>query len=340
MKSLRIVYFGTPHFAVPTLQRLLDEEWPVVAAVTQPDRPRGRGQKPSPGPVKQLAESRDIPVLQPERARDETFLDQVRALAPDLGVVAAYGKILPQALLEIPRLGMVNVHASLLPRWRGASPIHRAVMAGDRETGVSIMRVVRELDAGAVFSVARRPVGPDETSEEVERDLAAIGADLLVSTLPTIESGDARETPQAEGGVTYAPRLTKEEGLIAWDAPAAAIHNQVRGLHPWPHAYTLLDDARVIVLRTALVTGGPSAAPPAERRPAGAGPASVEPASMPPKPGQVVVVEGDRLLVAAGDGELLQLLQLQLEGRRAVSAREFAAGTHLKPGRRFGVWPR
>lgn len=319
MTQLRIVYFGTPDFAVPTLERLVEAGCPVAAVVTQPDKPRGRGQKPSPGPVKAFAASRGLPVLQPERLRDEAFLSGIAEMAPDLGVVAAYGKILPQALLDIPRLGMVNVHASLLPRWRGASPVHRAVMAGDPETGVSIMRVVRELDAGAVFSVARRPIGQDETSEDVERDLAAIGARLLVATLPAIAAGDAPPVPQDEGGVSYAPRLTKEEGLIAWDAPAEALHNQVRGLHPWPHAYTFLDEARVILLRSAL--------PPGTERVAGS-------------PGEVVAVSSDEIVVAAGDGRPLLLRQLQLEGRRPLSARDFAAGTRLKPGRRFGVWPR
>jgi methionyl-tRNA formyltransferase len=190
-------------------------------------------------------------------------------------------------------------------------------MSGDRETGVSIMRVVRELDAGAVFSVARRPIGPDETSEEVERDLAVLGGDLLLSTLPTIESGTARETPQPETGVSYAPRLTKEEGLVAWQAPASAIHDQVRGLHPWPHAFTFLGDARVIVLRSALG----------------------EPAGSEAQPGQILAIEGDHVVVAAGDGRTVHLLQLQMEGRRPLSGRDFAAGARLKPGQRFGVWP-
>jgi methionyl-tRNA formyltransferase len=318
VSDLRLVYFGTPGFAVPTLERLLDRHFTVAAVVTQPDRPRGRGQRESAAPVKAAALSRGLPVLQPERLREESFLEQVRRLAPDVGVVAAYGKILPQALLDIPRLGLLNVHASVLPRWRGASPVHRAVMAGDAETGVSIMRVVRELDAGPVFAVRRRPIGADETSEDVERHLAVMGADLLVSVLDEIDAGTAHETPQDEAGVTYAPRLTKDEGLIAWNAPAAAIHNQIRGLQPWPHAATSLEQARVIVLRSA----------PDDR----AAPADAA-------PGEVVAVDAAGIAVAAGDGRLLRLLQLQLEGRRPLSARDFAAGARLKPGRRFGVWP-
>jgi methionyl-tRNA formyltransferase len=320
VSALRLVYFGTPAFALPTLERLVEGRWPIVAVVTQPDRPRGRGQRPSAGPVKAFAESRSLRVLQPERLKEEAFLEEMRRLAPDVGVVAAYGKILPQALLDVPRLGLVNVHASLLPRWRGASPVHRAVMAGDCETGVSIMRVVRELDAGPVFAVARRPIGPDETTEEVERDLAVMGGALLGSVLRDIEAGRAVETPQESGGASYAPRLTKEEGVIAWEAPAQAIHNQVRGLQPWPHAYSFFDAARVIVLKSAL----PSSAGDAVRA----------------LPGEVVALEADRVTVAAGDGHVLELLRLQLEGRRPVSGREFAAGVRLKVGRRFGVWPR
>jgi methionyl-tRNA formyltransferase len=314
----RLVYFGTPDFAVPPLARLLARPFDVLAVVTQPDRPRGRGQKETAAPVKAFAEARGLRVLQPERLKDEAFLDEIRRLAPDLGVVAAYGKILPQALLDIPRLGLVNVHASILPRWRGASPVHRAVMAGDPETGVSIMRVVRELDAGPVFAVRPRAIGPDETSEEVERGLAEIGAELLVAVVDALDTGAARATPQDPVGVSYAPRLTKEDGRIAWEATAGAIHNQVRGLQPWPHAYTFLDGTRVIVLRSA--------------REAGSAPQGA-------LPGEVVALSAEAIVVAAGDGGLLRLVQLQMEGRRPVSGREFAAGHRLKAGRRFGVWP-
>ena len=319
MSRLRVLFFGTPAFAVPSLQQLLAHPLDVIGVVTQPDRPRGRGQKESPSPIKARALAHGVEVLQPNRVKDDEVLDAIRRLAPDLGVVAAYGKILPQALLDIPRLGLINVHASLLPRWRGASPVHRAVMAGDAETGISIMRVVRELDAGGVFAVRRRPIGPDETSEEVERDLSVMGAQLLVDVVDAMQAGTARETPQDASGMTYAPRLTKEEGLIAWDAPATAIHNQVRGLQPWPHASTFLEESRVIVLRSAR-----------DGRTAPEGTA----------PGEVAGVDEEAILVAGGDRELLRLVQLQLEGRRPVSGREFAAGTRLKAGRRFGVWPK
>jgi methionyl-tRNA formyltransferase len=313
MPTLRVAFFGTPEFAIPTLSRLLDAGFPVVAAVTQPDRPRGRGQKPSPGPVKLLAAQRGIPVLQPERLRHEDFLRALAATAPDIGVVAAYGKILPEPVLSLPPLGLVNVHASLLPRWRGASPVHRAVMAGDAETGVSIMRIVKELDAGAVFAMARRAIGPEETSGEVERDLALLGAGLLPEVLASIQRGDASLTPQDSTQITYAPLLTKEEGRLDWREPAAALHNRIRGLHPWPHAFTFLRGARVIVLR--------SLAPDPGGQTRGA-------------PGEILAVHPGHLEVATGAGTL-RVTQLQAEGRRALPAREFSAGVRLAPGARF-----
>ena len=318
MTPLRLVFFGTPEFAVPTLRDVRAHGHDVAAVVTQPDRPRGRGQKPSPGPVKAFAERHGLRVLQPERLKDDAFLADLASLAPDLGIVAAYGKILPAALIAIPRLGLINVHASLLPRWRGASPIHRAVMAGDADTGVSIMRVVQALDAGGVFAIAYRAIGPDETSEEVEHDLAESGARLILPVIDALGTGAANETPQDGSLVTYAPRLTREDGLISWEAPAFAIHNQVRGLYPWPHAFTSLDGTRVIVLRTSV--GSHGIVPPPNAR-----------------SGQVVAVDREAIVVAAGDGRPLALLQVQAEGRRAVNAREFAAGTRLQPGARFGT---
>lgn len=318
MTPLRLVFFGTPDFAVPTLREVLAAGHQVAAVVTQPDRPKGRGQKPSPPPVKCLAVGRGLTVLQPERMKDDALRAALLALSPDLGVVAAYGRILPASLLAIPRLGMINVHASLLPRWRGASPIHRAVMAGDAETGVSIMRVVQALDAGGVFTEERRPIGPDETSEEIECDLAERGARLILPVIEDLAHATAIERPQDEARVTYAPRLTREDGLIAWNEPAATIHNQVRGLHPWPHAFTSLGGARVIVRHTSV--GPLSAAPPADA-----------------KPGEIVAIDGGTIVVLAGDRTLVGLLQLQAEGRRAVEARDFAAGARLRPGMRFGA---
>ncbi len=311
--QLRVVFFGTPAFAVPTLQALHQSRHPVVGVVTQPDRARGRGQKSQPGPVKQFAEHNVLPLLQPARLRDEAFLETLRAWRADLGVVAAYGKILTDDVLQTPRLGLINVHASLLPKYRGAAPIHRAVMSGDAETGVTIMRVVKALDAGPMISKVRRPIGEHETSADVERDIAELGAHALVKAVNALAEGRASETSQDESEAVYAPKIEKSDGIIDWSRPARDIHNQIRGLHPWPHAYSELEGERTILLKSEV------------EREDGAGEIV---------PGTVVEAKGDRLLVGTGRG-VLRLLTLQREGRRPVSAREFLAGRHIQPGTRF-----
>jgi methionyl-tRNA formyltransferase len=307
--ALRIVYFGTPAFAVPTLAALVASRHRVAAVVSQPDRPKGRGHHMVPTATKQLAAAEGIPVWQPERLRDEGFLRQVNELKPDLGVVAAYGKLLPDALLQIPRLGMINVHGSVLPRWRGAAPVHRAVIEGDAETGVTIMRVVKELDAGAMFVIGRRPIGADETSVEVERALADLGAGLAVRTVDALSEGTAVETPQPQEGITYASKLSKAESAVAWTEPARRLHDLVRGLQPWPLVAARLADARVLIHRTALTDEVSAAAP-----------------------GTVARAEGDHLGVVAGDGRILRLVELQPEGRRVMRARDFLASRRIAPG--------
>ena len=316
---LRVIFFGTPVFAVPTLEALLDTSHTLVAVVTQPDRPRHRGHQVSRSPVKIVADTAGVPVWQPDRLRDPAFLERVSALAPDAGVVAAYGRILPAPLLTIPRLGLLNVHASLLPRHRGAAPVHRAIMVGDRETGITIMHIVEALDAGPMLAAVTRAIGPDETSVEVERDLARIGADLLVDTLDRVASGRVRPVEQDESAATYAPRLATADGIIDWARPASALHNQVRGLHPWPHASTSLDDRRIIVLRTAPCPDGADAA----GQPAG----TILPAAR------------GRLLVAAGENTVLEILTLQLAGGRPMPAHAFLAGHPLPAGARFAGPP-
>lgn len=312
---MTVIFFGTPAFAVPALEAILASRHQVLGAVTQPDRPRGRGRRLAEPPVKAAARQAGLPVWQPERLKDGAWLDVCRALRPDIGVVVAYGKILPQVLLDIPRFGFVNVHASLLPRYRGASPIQHAVMNGDRETGVCIMRVVAALDAGPILASRRRPIGPDETAADVERDLAGLGAGLLVETLDAIEAGTAREEPQDERAATFAPRLTKEDGLIDWTAPAPRLHDFVRGLHPWPLAWTWLDGSRLTVRR-----GRPAPDVP----PSGA------------RPGTVIEAPRHRLVVACGEGTAFELLELVPEGRRPMSASAFLAGHPLEAGHRLG----
>lgn len=310
---LRVVFFGTPGFAVPTLERLIHSQHPVVGVVTQPDRPRGRGQRITDGPVKALAASLKLPILQPERLAREDLASQLASWNAEIGVVAAYGKLLPDWLLAaIPR-GLLNVHASLLPRYRGASPIHRAVIAGDHETGVTIMRVVKALDAGPLLASVTVPIGPDDTTTIVEAMLAIKGADLLVATLDAIEAGTAVETPQDDSQATYAPKLSKTEGIIDWSRPAPHIHNLIRGLWPWPHASTHLAHKRYILHRSRLSSIDHEA-----------------------EPGTIIrasVIGG--LHVACGTSTALELLDLQLEGTRVMSARDAIAGQALTVGARF-----
>lgn len=312
-RPLRIVYFGTPAYAVPALERLIASPHEVAAVVSQPDRPKGRGQRLIPTPTKDVAARSGIRVLQPERIRDLGFSDLIAALQPDLGVVAAYGRILPDALLAVPRYGMINVHASILPAYRGAAPVHRAVIAGERETGVTIMRVVRELDAGPTFAIARRAIGPDETSEDVERGLAELGAALLLDVVTAMAEGRAVETPQDHTRATYAAKVVRSESTLDWSLPAARIHDLVRGLQPWPLVAVSIDGARHLIhqtVRTDQQTDAPG--------------------------GTLVHAAGDRLEVAGGDGGVLRIARIQPEGRRVMTAREFLAGRRVAVGTRLG----
>jgi methionyl-tRNA formyltransferase len=311
---LRVAFFGTPGFAVPALEHLANSRHQVVGVITQPDKPRGRGQKITEGPVKSLATSLRVPVLQPAKLARDQFESQFASLNADIGVVAAYGKILPDWLLAAPTFGLINVHASLLPRYRGASPVHRAVINGDSDTGVTIMRVVKALDAGPMLAAAIVPIGSDDTTTIVESMLAIRGAELLVQTLDAIEAGTARETPQDESLVTYAPKLAKTEGLVDWSLPGARIHNLIRGLWPWPHAYSYLGQARYILHRSRL----------SDRPTQNAEPGTIIQAS---------TIEG--LHVACGGGSAIELVDLQLEGKRVLGAREAMAARVLVPGARF-----
>jgi len=313
-----IVFFGTPEFAVPTLEALIASRHRVAAVVSQPDRPKGRGQHLQPTPTKAIAGAHGIPVLQPSKIRDAAFLEEIRAFAPDLGVVVAFGRILPDALIAIPRLGMINVHASILPRYRGAAPIQRVVMAGDAETGVTIMRVETELDAGATFAIDRVPIQPDATSGDMEATLATLGAQLLLPVVDALEAGVAIETPQDHAKATLAPKLTKEEGPIDWAQPAVTIHNRIRGLQPWPLASTTLLGRRLVLRRTGVRPGSDK------------GQTGIS-------PGAVLRARGDELVVACGEGTALQILDIQPEGKRTMQARDFIAGRGVAEGDRFGT---
>jgi methionyl-tRNA formyltransferase len=262
--------------------------------------------------VKARARAAGVRVLQPLRLKDPSFTDALRALQADLGVVAAYGRILTDEVLAAPRLGLINVHASLLPKYRGAAPVHRAIIAGEQETGVTIMRVVKALDAGPMLRSARRPIGIDDTSDEVERDLARLGAELLVQAVDDIAADRAQETPQDDTAATYAHRLTKEDGIVDWTWPARRIHDQIRGLRPWPHAHAFVRGGRLILLRSSITSETAGTA----------------------DPGTIVEASGDRLIVATGDAPL-RLVQIQAEGKRPMLVRDFLAGHHLAVGDRF-----
>ncbi|MFI5177199.1 MAG: methionyl-tRNA formyltransferase [Vicinamibacterales bacterium] len=311
-----MLFFGTPAFAVPTLERLASSTHQIVGVVTQPDRPRGRGQKVQPEAVKRAADARGLPVIQPERLGDQAFVGVVEALTPDLGVVAAYGKILPQRIIDLPRRGLINVHASLLPRWRGAAPVHRAILAGDQQTGVTIMRVALALDAGPMLARATVEIGPDETSAELEARLATLGAELLVETVDRLARGPVTEAPQDERLVTYAGRLTRRESEIDWARPAAAIHNQIRGLQPWPLAGASLGGRRVAFLKSAVASSGPVTAPPAT----------------------VVSVDPTSFTVASKPGAV-RILAIQEAGRAPMSVREFLNGRRVLVGDAVGPLP-
>ena len=310
-----IVFFGTPQFAVPTLEALIASRHHVPLVVTQPDKRRDRGQKVTDSPVKAAAREHDKPVFQPERLRDPAVADVLRQHSPDVAVVAAYGKLIPPDLLSLPRLGMLNVHASLLPKYRGAAPVHRAIMNGEAETGVTIMQMVEALDAGDMLARSARAIGASETSEQLEQSLAQDGARLLLDVLERLEAGTVHPEPQDESESTYAPRLRKEEGLIDWTQPARRIHDQVRGLYPWPHAYSHLDGARLILWKTEV------------RLKADTTPEVT--------PGVIVDVSRDAIEVATGDGRIA-ITELQAEGRRPMGTRDFLPGRMVRPGMTFG----
>lgn len=317
---MNVVFFGTPEFAVPALERLIASPYRVVGVVTQPGRPRGRGQKIAEGEVADCARAHGLPVLQPDRLKDNGFLAALDGFGADLGVVAAYGRILPDAVLQTPRLGFINLHASLLPRYRGAAPVQRAILAGEVQTGVSIMRVVAELDAGPVFLAEAVPIASHETSVELERRLAAVGAAALLRVADALARGEAVATPQDDRLASYAPRITKEEGIIRWARPAETIHNQVRALHPWPHAWTTLAGRRYIIIESAVAPDPPAPSPPPGER----------------RPGQILVASGSSVIVAAGLSASLRILRIQPEGKRAMETREFLAGHPLAPGMVLG----
>lgn len=306
---------GTPELACVSLRELLSaSEMEVVAVVTQPDRPKGRELKLQPSPVKQAASSAGIPVLQPEKARAPEFLAQLRTFCPELIAVAAFGQILPPALLALPRFGCINVHTSLLPRYRGAAPIQWAILNDDKQTGVTIMKMDAGLDTGDILSQEITPVLPHDTAQSLHDRLAQIGAELLVKTIPAYISGQISPHPQPSDGVTLAPKIKKHDGQLDWNESARTLWNRVRGLVPWPGAFTFVQvhGARHLLKawQASVVDVGGNA-------------------------GTIIQADAQGVLVGCGH-QALRIETLQLEGGRRLSAQQFLAGHHIKPGDRLG----
>lgn len=303
---MRIVFMGTPEFAVPSLRALCDHGYEVVGVFTQPDRPRGRGNKLSPSPVKEYALSQGIPVFQPEKIRRDG-VDDLQALAPDLCVTAAFGQILSQEILDIPPMGSVNVHASLLPRHRGSAPINWAILQGDRQAGVTTMMMARGIDTGDMLLKAATDILPGETAGELTLRLSEIGASLLLDTLQGMTDGSVKPIPQDEAQMTYDPMLTKQMGVIDWTEPAEAIVNRIHGLNPWPGCSTAIQGGRLKLLRAKTAEGSGA-------------------------PGEILAADVKAGLVIACGSGAAEITQLQAPGGKPMNARDYLRGHAMAVG--------
>ena len=301
---MRILFMGTPDFAVPSLQALLDAGHDICGVFTQPDKPKNRGMKLQPPPVKVLAQEHEIPVYQPTSVKDGAALEIIQELAPELIVVAAYGRILPNSILEYPAKGCINVHSSLLPKFRGAAPIHWAVVSGETETGVTIMHMAQELDAGDIIDQIRTPIDPDESVESVHDRLAELGGKILVEVVEKIANGTATRTPQDSAQATYAPMLSRELSNIDWTQSAKAIHDKIRGLSPWPAASTnIISDTTIKIFGSVDLGETTSAAA-----------------------GTILAAGKQGIDVACGDGKVLRITQLQAPGGKRMAAADYLRG--------------
>ena len=301
---MRIVFMGTPEFAAASLEQLLTTRHEVVGVFTQPDKPKGRGYKLVPPPVKELALAHQIPVFQPQKMRDGQALEILQQLQPELIAVVAYGKLLPKEILELPKYGCINVHGSLLPKYRGSAPYQWAVLDGLTETGVTAMYLTREMDAGDIIDISKTPIGENETAGELLDHLAVLGAELLSRTLTRFESGKVPATPQDASGVSYAPMLDKSMCPIDWTKTAQQVHNHVRGLHPWPVATMELQGKTFKVHATRVVEGSG-------------------------KPGEILGLTKTGLRIACGEGAV-EIISLQAEGGKRMAAPDYFRGHPLE----------
>ena len=301
---MRVVFMGTPDIAATCLTKILDDGFQVVGVYTQPDRPKGRGMKMVYSPVKEVALAHDLPVFQPENFREDDTVEQLKALQPDVVAVVAYGRILPQRVLDIAPKGFINIHASVLPQYRGSAPYQWAVLDGQEETGVTAMYLCREMDAGDMIDVAKTPIGPDETAGELLDRLAVLGAELLSKTLTHVERGEATGIPQDAAKATYAPMLDKTMCAIDWTKTAQQVHNQVRGLHPWPVATAELAGTKFKIHTTVVVEGSGT-------------------------PGTILELTKTGLRVACGEGAV-EIRSLQAEGGKRMAAPDYFRGHPLE----------
>lgn len=306
---MRILFMGTPEFAVEQLRRLVETGHEICGVFTQPDKPKNRGMKMTFSPVKEYALTHGLEVYQPTKMRDGSALEIVKKLQPELTVVAAYGRILPEDILAVPPLGSINVHSSILPQYRGAAPINWAILDGCRETGVTIMHMAKELDAGDIICVKKTEILPDENAQELTHRLALLGADALEEAVTQLANGTAKRTPQDHSAFTYAPMLSKEQSPMDWTKPAQKLHDQVRGLIPWPCASTELGGKKVKIFKTKI----------GEKTNAGAG--------------TILTAGKQGLEIACGDGCSLWILEMQAEGGKRMMAADYLRGHPIETGK-------
>ncbi len=306
--KVKIVFMGTPDFAVPSLKLLLEKGYDISLVVTQPDKPAGRGKKLKPPPVKEFALEHGLKVVQPETLKDKGFVERLKEISPDFIVVVAYGKIIPKEILEIPKYCVLNVHASLLPKFRGASPIQSALLEGEKETGVTIMKVSERLDAGDIFLQEKVQITEGDNAETLHDKLSVLGAELLIKAIEGIVSGSLQATPQDETRATYCKQISKEEGKIDWSLSAERIFNMIRAFTPWPSAYTYFRGKQLKLLKALAVECSDSSSP-----------------------GTIVRVDKDSFTVKAGKG-CVKVLRVKLEGKREMDAGEFINGYRLSVG--------